>query len=407
MPAKSHPVLLDISRSISRAGHRQLTGIDRVERSYLREFLLKQDSGFLARVPGGTFVLAHAAAAKILALLESGDVSGVDWRSRLSIFRDERRKAAETIVRRFGVPVSKFFVPLAARFTYVNVGHSNLRRSSFDDLRRRMAAKIVVMVHDTIPMDFPQWSRLSSTWSFPAKLKAAASADLVICNSQFTEQSVRRWFRTFDQQSQIKVVNLGVERLTNEIPTPTKPARFLVLGTIEPRKNHALLLAVWDDLRSQLPTAEMPHLDIVGARGWRNRQVFRRLDNLGALQGFVHEYGPIDDVALADLMRNSSALLFPSMAEGFGLPVLECLSIGLPVICSDLPVLREVAGGFPTFVEPNSIKQWLQAVQNELARPTGRLAPQKFLTWGQHFARVNELIAALRQVDQTASAKES
>ncbi|MEF9606119.1 glycosyltransferase, partial [Paracoccus sp. PXZ] len=121
---------------------------------------------------------------------------------------------------------------------------------------------------------------------------------------------------------------------------------FVTLGTIEPRKNHALLLDTWQILERR---PDPPRLFIIGRRGWENRAVFARLDRLPP-GGAVRELPDLDDGAVAALIGRSHGLLMPSRAEGFGLPLTEAAGRGIPVLASPLLAAREMLGDYATWL---------------------------------------------------------
>ena len=144
---------------------------------------------------------------------------------------------------------------------------------------------------------------------------------------------------------------------------------FVTVGTIEPRKNHALLLDVWQALAARLPADAMPQLVITGSRGWLNRDVFARLD---ARPAHVIEAPGLPDPALAGLLQASQGLLFPTLAEGFGLPPLEAAALGVPLIVSDLPVLRETLGDLAVYLNPTDVYSWMETIEQVAGSGLGR-----------------------------------
>jgi glycosyltransferase involved in cell wall biosynthesis len=172
---------------------------------------------------------------------------------------------------------------------------------------------------------------------------------------------------------------------------------FLTLGTIEGRKNHILLLRVWRDLAAALGD-RCPRLVIVGQRGWQCGEATALLDNSPVLRPHVTELPACGDAALLSLMAGATALLFPSFAEGYGLPLVEALAVGTPVIASDLPVFREIAGDIVTTLDPRDMPGWYAAVRDfampgsaERAAQLARIAASGFRppSWASHFARVD------------------
>ena len=109
--------------------------------------------------------------------------------------------------------------------------------------------------------------------------------------------------------------------------------------------------------------ARAPHLLLIGKRGWKNEQVLDLLNRCPSLQGVVREHNALPDQEVARLLKGARALLFPSFGEGYGLPLTEALSLGVPAICSDIPVFREVGNGVPTYLDPLDGLGWKKAVE--------------------------------------------
>jgi glycosyltransferase involved in cell wall biosynthesis len=135
---------------------------------------------------------------------------------------------------------------------------------------------------------------------------------------------------------------------------------FVTAGAIEPRKNHLLLLRVWRDLIERLGTAA-PKLVIVGSPAQGAGAV---LEAIAPLASHVVQASGLSTQGLRRLIRSSRALLMPSWAEGFGLPVQEALALGRPVIASDIPAHREIGAGLPLFLPPDRDDLWLEAILN-------------------------------------------
>jgi glycosyltransferase involved in cell wall biosynthesis len=105
-----------------------------------------------------------------------------------------------------------------------------------------------------------------------------------------------------------------------------------------------------------------PRLLIIGQRGWEAESVFNLLDRSEKLRGHVVELSGCSDQELANHLASARALLFPSLAEGYGLPLVEAFARGVPVIVSDLPVFREIAGDMPTYLDPADEAGWEAAI---------------------------------------------
>jgi glycosyltransferase involved in cell wall biosynthesis len=262
------------------------------------------------------------------------------------------------------------------------VGHANLSERTLSALRSVPGLCLQVMIHDTIPLDWPAFQRAGTPEAFAAKLDAVARhADVIICPTRSAAADVARHLAPRGARATVVVAPLGVEIAAPDpaaVPAgvPVTEPYFVVLGTIEPRKNHGLLLDAWEMLG---PSA--PWLLVCGTRGWRNEATFARLDRH---PDRVMELAGLTDGAITALLQDARALLFPSLAEGYGLPLAEAGALGTPVICSDLPVCREVAAADAEFLDPHDAGAWAAAVSRHRALATDRKR-QTAPDWVSHF----------------------
>ena len=383
--------LLDLTRLVSRIGRGPLTGVDRVEAAYLTELLRRDGPMFaLVRTAAGFLLLDRAGAQGVAALVAGATPGPADLLSRLTN-RDAMRGQAEASVRRLAI--ARAAVPLLGRLlarvpqgaTYLNVGHANLSDRTLARLHRR--CRIAVLVHDTIPLDFPQFSRPDTVDSFARKLASVAThADLVIHTTQATRRATDPHLRRAGRVPPGVVAALGVPCPQPDPTTPRPPGRYFVaLGTVEPRKNHALLLQVWTDLGPDAPT-----LLVIGGRGWADPQLF---DRLAATPG-VQLLSGLSDGAVAHLLQGAAALLFPSLAEGFGLPPVEAAALGTRVVASDLPALREVLGDYPIYLAATDSYSWSETIKTLRSDLQPRRNPTAFTppSWEDHFNTVLSLV---------------
>ncbi|MEM9966634.1 MAG: glycosyltransferase family 1 protein [Pseudomonadota bacterium] len=385
--------LLDLSRSLRRVG-RTPTGVDRVERAYLSGLMRGDVPLFgLFRTPLGYILLDQEGLEQFQARL----LGAVPWgdADRLSKFvgrRDLIVQRAESDVRRFSVAralpmrLSQVLTSqLCSPFQYYNVGHSNLTKRVFNAIASA-SGQTHVMVHDVIPLSHPQFQRSAAVAQFERKLQLTSRfADRVIYNSSETRDQAKRFFSDFGRIPPGIVAPLGID--VDVAPDADLPPElkfdepyFLTVGTIEPRKNHAFLLDLWDMMGS-----EAPKLLICGSRGWKNEGVFDRLDQL-TVHDRVTEVSGLDDAKLLALMKNAQALLFPSLVEGYGLPVVESLAVGSRVLCNDLSVLREVSRSSAQLVAVSDSQRWINIIQRWKMLPPS--APDavnfKCPTWQDH-----------------------
>jgi glycosyltransferase involved in cell wall biosynthesis len=168
------------------------------------------------------------------------------------------------------------------------------------------------------------------------------------------------------------------------------PADYLLaVGTLEPRKGLDVLLAGYAALLAEEPDA--PALVLVGPAGWGPA-----LDGTRLPAGRLLLPGYLADDELRRVVAGARLLAFPSRYEGFGLPPLEAMAAGVPVVASDLPAVREVTGGLVTLVPPGDADALAGALLTELRTPTGpdRRAAARQRALAHTWARCAELTAA-------------
>ncbi len=368
-----------------------MTGVDRVEHAWL---------GHLAGLDRPVFGLVRSALGFLLVdraamqALHDGtlDTGFPDLAGRIALRHDSARAGAEAALRRRAVArcLRPGLARMLRRHLPVGAGYLNTGHADLDDrtLRAIQAAglRIAVLVHDVIPLDHPEFARAGSVAPFRRKLAAVSRhADLVIHSTEDVRQHTEAQLRRLGRCPEALVARLGVTppRPTPEaLPFRPEPPWFVCLGTIEPRKNHALLLDVW----ARLPPPQ-PRLYLIGRRGWASAGLLSRLDALAA-DGPVRELPGLGDGAVAALLDGATALLFPSFAEGFGLPAVEAAALGVPVIAADLAVFHELLADFPIYLDPHDSYSWLETI-DRMAR-SGRPRKDRIEPpgWAVHFNTV-------------------
>jgi len=178
--------------------------------------------------------------------------------------------------------------------------------------------------------------------------------------------------------SRVRAIHLGPGHLPPPTvlaaasPPPGTPDRYgLFVGTLEPRKNLETLLVAWRDLRGDGGDGGAPPLLVCGPRGWRARDL-RRLLAEAESEGWLRYLGYVSPTELAALYRDAAVVALPSLYEGFGIPAVEALAAGAPLVLSDLPVLREVAGDAALYAPPLRPDLWRDRLREVLADDTLR-----------------------------------
>jgi glycosyltransferase involved in cell wall biosynthesis len=381
------PFLLDVSRLVWRRWAGRLpTGIDRVCLAWLERF--GGQSRAVLQWRGRVRVLSVAQSARLFCLLRKGGAG--------------REPGFRT---RFGAMLpaiaagSRGGCDLAGRL-YFNIGHTGLNHPGLVRWIAAQGLRAVFMVHDLIPVTHPEFCRPGEAARHTLRLRhALRSASGIIANSVATQEQLTRFAHAHSHADALHMLPICAAWLS----APAFPARlappqfdrpwFVTVGTIEARKNHLLLLQVWQKL-AQIMGDATPLLVVVGQRGWEAGPAHAMLDHDPVIARHVIEQARADDTQLAGLIGGARALLMPTFAEGFGLPVIEALQSGTPVIASDLPVFREIAGAIPLLLDPADRSVWLAAVQAfcddgpERKRQIAAMAGFRAPTWDDHFHTV-------------------
>lgn len=391
-------VMLDISRLLSSAWRGYPSGIDRVEYAYARRWRdapAEQCSFVATGLLGGFQPFPRRLA---LGLLDALGVSLTEGTQGGPGHRRARLLAATghaLLLSHIGAGALERHVARRPGAVLVAVSHRSIGQEGSIAALRKAGAAFMPLIHDLIPLTHPEYSRPDAAERHRHMLHTVARhADAVIVNSQATLDALEAWMRRNSLACPpATVAPLGFdlpELLEQACPRPAGPY-FVMLGTIEPRKNHLFMLSLWRELHAQLGRSA-PRLVIIGRHGWENETVFRMLDRRGGFDGLVEARGRVSDQEVAWLLGGARALLFPSLAEGYGIPLVEALSLGVPAIGSDIPALREVGGSVPELLHPLDGGGWRAAIL-DYARPDSarraaqlrRIGQWRRPDWTQHF----------------------
>lgn len=255
-----------------------------------------------------------------------------------------------------------------ANAVYLNIGQLGLAMPSFFGwLTERSDISCAMMLHDAIPIDYPHLVSPRAPIYHRQMIRTAAErADCLIFNSAFTRDCVSAVLRQHSRPCPRQLVRhlplpAAFFDAVGEIETLSGIRYFLVVSTVEPRKNHALLLRVWQRLIAKMGSAA-PHLIIAGASGNDANTILAPLTQDPALGRRVHHATGLSSPALASLTLGATAMLCPSLAEGFGLPLLEASALGVPAIASDIPAHRELASAATALLPADDDDGWVRAI---------------------------------------------
>jgi glycosyltransferase involved in cell wall biosynthesis len=270
----------------------------------------------------------------------------------------------------------------------------------------------VFTLHDTAYVHFPHYFRPRDGFYLRHMMpRFLAWADRIIVPSENTRRDALHYYRMDPEK--IEVIPEGVEERFNpdvervRVSTVREryalPKRFILcINTIEPRKNLPTLLEAYAALRPRYPEIG---LVIAGAKGWLYEHFFERLRSL-ELEHRVRLTGYVPDEDLPALLNAAEVFAYPSEFEGFGLPPLEAMACGVPVLCSNTSSFPEVVGDAGLLLPPHDVRAWVEALSRILESPQLRselrvrgLARARLFTWERAARKTLELYRSVSRVD--------
>lgn len=379
-------ILLDVTRLVTRLYDGLLpTGVDRVGIAYIERYRANACAVLSER--GFSTVLSKNDSHRAFDMILSG--------------RRDRHAIRKLIAR---ACINRLAPENGGKGVLLHTSHNGMEFQRYYKAMQNRGLRSVFMVHDLIPLTHAEFCRPGVDAAHRKRIHTAlAHADGLIANSQDT-------LDTLDaeaMQAGLPLPASVVARLAPAVATrtphtaPIAQPYFVVLGTIEPRKNHWFLLQVWRRLVERHGAAA-PKLVVIGRRGWECENAIDMLDRCSRLQNAVIELHGCSDEDLRTWMQHSQALLFPSFVEGYGMPLVEALALGAPVIASDLGVFREIADEIPDYLDPLDGPGWLATVEAYAAPASGARAAQlgrierfRVPSWVEHFEAVDNFLASL------------
>jgi glycosyltransferase involved in cell wall biosynthesis len=238
---------------------------------------------------------------------------------------------------------------------------------------QRGARRHLITVHDLNFIYFPEFLTAESKRYYVDQIEWAVDhADHITADSEATRQDLIEQLGV--NPAKITTVYLAANPLYSQEYTPAEieatlaqhnlPRDFILfVGTLEPRKNLPLLLRAYQQMRAET-AVDLP-LILVGSKGWIYDEIFATIEQLG-LQNQVRHLSGIFDEQLAHLYQAAGVLVTPSHYEGFGLPALEAMHSGCPVIVSNRGSLPEIVGPAGLLLEPDDVSGWAEALARVL-----------------------------------------
>lgn len=288
---------------------------------------------------------------------------------------------------------------------YLDVAHRGLwRPAALDWLDRRPDVAPVFMIHDVIPLSHPTLvspanaQRHATVLDVTARRARAVLTSTAAAAAEIGAELARRGRPDLP----IHAVPLPIDDLFRRphVPDPVIAAHpyFLACGAVEPRKNLEILIEAWARLVAAQGEAA-PRLVIAGSTGGGFAQrLVAEVEGRG-LAGHVVFAAGLTSPSIASMMAGARAVLMPSLAEGFGLPPIEAMTLGTPAVVSDIPAHRDAAGDAALFAATDDLEAWLRAIEG-LAADTplraealGRARSLPPVDWRSYMATIRDILA--------------
>lgn len=381
-------ILIDVTRLLGRFMKGRLpTGVDRVCLAYVQFYFGRAKA--VVRVKKRTLLFPSVASQKLFNELLCPS-AGFNWKI-LKLVANEFIKYQDP---------QKFHG--ACLF---NTGHSGLDKQNYASQLQKLGVKPVFLVHDLIPITHPEYCRPGELIKHQKRMDNVLSCAFgIITNSKATLDDLYNYAQKNGHDMPPSVAAL-IAPPDFPSPSPTRlisEPYFVVLSTIEPRKNHWLLLQLWRRLVETMGN-KAPKLVVIGQRGWECENVVDLLERCEQLRNVVIELNTCADAELATYLYHAQALLFPSFTEGYGMPLAEALSARIPVIASDLPAFREIAGDIPEYLDPLDGNGWMKCISAYInSDAVERVAQLERMTkfnspsWSTHFQLVENFLERIR-----------
>jgi glycosyltransferase involved in cell wall biosynthesis len=264
---------------------------------------------------------------------------------------------------------------------FVNLGApwSSPYEPAFLDTLPKSGVRLAMLAHDLIPRLYPEWCPQATVAEFNSWLShTVPRADLMFAVSASTAADLSRCLANEGHvRAPARILPVGSDPvITTGAPPLIEEPYILIVGTIEARKNHAALLRVWRRLSATMPAGQLPMLVIAGKVGWLTGDLMQQFANANWLDGKIRFIDSPSEPTLANLYEHCLFTVFPSLYEGWGLPVSESLAHGKPVAASNRSSMPEAGGPFCAYFDPDNINDIADTIHALITTPQ-RLATLK------------------------------
>lgn len=240
----------------------------------------------------------------------------------------------------------------------------------FYDLKKRMGIRIITCCYDLIPVLYPQYCVGHVSAGFKEYFgKLAWSSSTMLCISKQSEKDYRQLIhRIGAPEIPTVVIPLGDKvpdaegEISNRIQRITDKSYILFVSTIERRKNHEVLYRAYHLLAKAGHADKLPTLVFVGMPGWGVGDLLKDIELDPLTDGLIVQLNHVDDAELSYLYRNATFMVYPSLYEGWGLPVGEALACGKAVVASAQGSIPEVGGDLVVYVDPWNAQAWADKI---------------------------------------------
>ncbi len=272
--------------------------------------------------------------------------------------------------------------------------------------------KKITIFHDMAYKRFPETVRARTKMMLDSNMEQACRrADAILTVSEFSKREVLEYLPVSPEKITVMPLGIRSERFhtgytEEQIGAAREKYRLpkeylLYLGTLEPRKNIERLVEAYGVLRQR--NADVPPLILAGRKGWMYDTIFAKIQELG-LEQYVWSTGYVENEAVPLLIAGAVAFLFPSIYEGFGMPPLEAMACGTPVLTANVSSMPEVAGDSAVLVDPFSVESIAEGMERLVEKPDLRrelsergIRRASQFTWERSAGIVSEVMQRLVQ----------